>query len=145
MIFEKEFIWYKDHYVYHITNKDSLDKIRTVGLKPLCGDRSKSVGDIRKAIYFFDSIYSIDNWIEELYKNKDKNTLELLRFNLKRRKWYSQNKEIGDFYLLNPISPERIELLKREDDNGIIHTIDNLVYQKKLLWIPIKYYKCDNL
>lgn len=138
MIFSKEFIWYDDHFVYHITEKSNLDEIRKVGLKPFCGERSKSVDETRNAIYFFDNLFSTENWIDELYKNKDKTSLELLRFNLKRRKWYIQNQMIGDFYLLRPVLPEKIELLKRTDEKNIIHPLTDIVYQKKLIWEPLK-------
>lgn len=53
MIILKEFIWQQDHSAYHITTKENMKKIKEQGLTPKLGERSKSVGDTEKAIYFF--------------------------------------------------------------------------------------------
>lgn len=138
MIFEKEFIWYEDHYAYHITEKSNIDMIREKGLIPLCGERSLSVGDKISAIYFFDYLYSASDWAYWLY-NDYKEELELLRFNLKRRKWYSKDQYIGDFYLTKPILPDNIDILKRIDEDGNTFTLDDITYEKKLIWKQLKY------
>lgn len=139
MIFDKEFIWYSDHFVYHITETSNIDGIRENGLIPFCGDRSRSVGDTIKAIYFLDYPYNIEEWVDLLFEDSDKNNLELLRFNLKRRKWYMGGCwEYGEFYTMNPVLPNRIDLLKRVDEKGNIYTLDNIVKQKKLIWEPLQ-------
>lgn len=71
MIVLEPFIWREDHYSYHITNTEAMEGICKNGLKPLVGDRSKSIGDNIKGIFFFDSLYLINDWIERLYKDKD--------------------------------------------------------------------------
>lgn len=141
MIFDKEFIWYKDHYAYHLTDKMNMENIINDGLIPKCGDRSKSVGDTRKAIYFFDSLYSIVDWIDKLYENKDIYKLELLRFNLKRRRWYSQNREIGDFYLPYAVPREKLEYLRIIDINGQYMFLNENLDNMKLQWEPLSNYK----
>lgn len=138
MIFFEDFIWKTDHYAYHITRTNNLLTIKNNGLIPKCGERSLINNDSRKAIYFFDSLYSIDDWIEALYNNKNIESLELLRFNLKNRKWHSQNSDIGDFYLCNPVLPKRIELLKREDEEGHMFNINDVILQKKLIWESLR-------
>mgnify|MGYP003305981478 CR=1 FL=1 len=70
MIIVNEFIWRSDHYAFHLTNKKAIGSISKQGLKPLCGKRSKSVGDDTKGIYFFDCLGSVTDWIEALYENK---------------------------------------------------------------------------
>lgn len=137
MFFDKEFIWYEDHYVYHITETENLENIIKKGLIPLCGERSESVGDTRKAIYFFDYIYSAEDWAYRLYANQY-SELELLKFNLKRRKWYSLSNEIGDFYVTRPVLPEHIEILNRRDEEENIFTLDEITFQKRLIWEPLK-------
>lgn len=115
MIIIKEFIWRTDHYAYHITNIEAMKNICNEGLKPLCGERSKSVGDDIKGIFFFDSLYSVNKWINALYENKDIHELELLRFNLKQRKWIMQNP--SEFYLVHKVRPDKIEYLRLFDEN----------------------------
>ena len=81
----KEFIWYKDHFVYHITSKDNIKSIKEKGLVPNLGERSKLLGDNEKAIYFFDSFTNMLDWMNVLYKDENKDNLEVLKFNIKRR------------------------------------------------------------
>ena len=64
MIILNEFIWNQDHYVYHLTKQEYMKKIIVEGLRPKCGERSQSVGDIRKAVYFFDSLSRTEKWME---------------------------------------------------------------------------------
>ena len=145
MIIINEFIWKRDHYAFHLTNKKAIDDISRQGLKPLCGERSKSVGDDTKGIYFFDCLGSVTNWIEALYENKNIEELELLRFNLKNRKWLMNN--CNEFYLLNKVSPEKIEYLRIYDPEKEIYLpLNNLDYyylDKKLLlkWNSLDNYK----
>lgn len=49
-------------------------------------DRSKSVGDDIKVVYFIDDLNKLDEWIEALYKDKELKDLEILKFNLKKQK-----------------------------------------------------------
>lgn len=109
MLFDEEFIWRKNHFVYHITKKENIEGIIKKGLVPQIGDRSKLIGDNTKGVFFFDSPSFLEFWIYELYENNTINDIELLRFNLKNRKWFSKDREIGDFYTPNIILPSRIE------------------------------------
>lgn len=113
MIILNEFIWREDHYAFHITNVDAMVNICKLGLKPLCGERSMSVGDTTKGIFFFDYLFSASDWIERLYEKKDIYELELLKFNLKNRKWIKRNND--EFYLPNKVFPEKIDYLRIYD------------------------------
>lgn len=145
MIIVNEFIWRSDHYAFHLTNKKAIGSISKQGLKPLCGKRSKSVGDDTKGIYFFDCLGSVTDWIEALYENKNIEELELLRFNLKNRKWLKRND--NEFYLLNKVLPEKIEYLRIYDPEKEMYLpLNNLDYyypDKKLLltWNSLDTYK----
>lgn len=100
-------ILYCDHFAYHLTKKEKMSDIIIQGLKPLCGENSKSVGDTRKAIYFFDKLQFLYDWVDVLYSREDSNQLELLRFNLKRRKYHFLNLYEG--YVERKIPPVKIE------------------------------------
>ncbi len=113
MIILNEFIWREDHYAFHITNVDAMVNICKLGLKPLCWERSMSVGDTTKGIFFFDYLFSASDWIERLYEKKDIYELELLKFNLKNRKWIKWNND--EFYLPNKVFPEKIDYLRIYD------------------------------
>lgn len=134
MIILKEFIWVEDHYVYHLTQKNNLDNIIKCGLIPMCQERSISHDDAFPAIYFFDNLDNLFNWIYALYKKDDLNGLELLRFNLKRKQWFLHNGG-EDFYLQEKIKPN--ELMYLSNSNELIDEED---LGKKLIWTPIKDY-----
>lgn len=134
----KENIWHEDHIAYHITQKKYIESIKKIGLQPVCGKRSREANDTRKAIYFSDTLYLVEQWIERLYKEKNKYELELLKFNIKEKNWYSKDDEIGDFYLLKPILPENIEILNKYDELENPYTIDKIQQQKKLKWDKLK-------
>lgn len=141
MIFIDEFIWDQDHYVYHLTEKEVMAKIIVEGLKPKCGERSQLVGDIRKAVYFFDSLSKTEFWMECLYASKDLKGLELLRFNLKQRKWKIQCSQVEDFYLLRPVLPQSIEYATLYNEKGEVVTLDSDLAKVKVLWNPLSKYE----
>lgn len=143
MIILKEFIWRKDHYAFHITNTDEMVSICKQGLKPLTGERSKSVDDDTKGIYFFDCLASASDWVDALYEKKDIYELELLKFNLKNRKWIKKNDD--EFYLLYKILPERIEYLRIYNrEKGIylpLNYIDSIDEKRIIIWNSLENYK----
>ena len=141
MIFDKEFIWYKDHYVHHLTTKDKMTDIISKGLIPMIGNRSTSINDNNKAIYFFDDLSLIDAWVEELYSDRNKSELELLRFNLKRKKWFYRDSEIGDYYIKKKIEPSDIEFLKIYSSKGKLPITEENIQKNNLVWENIKSYK----
>ena len=133
MIILEEFIWNEDHYAYHLTHKHNINKIVNEGLIPMCKERSISHNDTFPAIYFFDNLYNLFDWSYFLYNKNNLNELELLRFNLKRKKWFLHNGE--DFYLKEKIKPNELTYL-----SNLNEVIDEEDLGKKLIWTPIKKY-----
>lgn len=143
MFISDSFVWRNDHYAFHITNTDAIEDIRKEGLKPLCGKRSQSVCDDTKGVFFFDYLGSVSHWIDVLYENKNIYELELLRFNLKNRKWIKQND--NEFYLPNIVLSERIEYLRIYDIEKNIYLplnfVDNVNENRILVWNSLNEYK----
>ena len=142
MVILDSFILREDHYAYHVTNVNAMKSICQYGLKPLCGERSRSVGDSIKGIYFTDYFFSIFEWIDLLYKDVSVYDLEVLRFNLRYRKWKIKNE--NEFYLLNKVSPIGISYL-RIYDNTIneylpLNCLEKLDSQKELIWNGLNEY-----
>ena len=142
MIFNHELICKRDHFAYHITEKNNMDSIIKYGLIPSFGDRSKIAGDRFKAVFFFDNIYNIESWMDFLYKNKDKDSLEVLRFNIKKLKYFIHNNG-EEFYLKNKIPVEEIDYLNLYNNSNII-SFSNLykedVYSLNYKWNKLKEY-----
>ena len=116
------------------------------GLIPQNRDRCQSVLDSNTGVYFFDSLYSVDDWIDKLYQSKDKENLELLRFDLLNRKWKIQNQVIGDFYLTRKVNPNGItylRMLDKKDQFVSLSSINGLLYDGSLqaIWEPLSSYK----
>ena len=67
-------------------------------------------------------------WAEALYEEYELETLKLLRFNLKRRKWYIDNSNDLAFgmYLPYKVLPEKISYLDMRDKDGEILPITKL-------------------
>ncbi len=142
MVFDKEFIWRKDHFAYHITKKENMESIIEKGLIPQIGDRSKSVGDDIKAVYFIDDLSRLDEWIEALYKDEELKDLEILKFNLKNRKWYIKFLDDGEFYTPNIILPNKIEFLRLYDEiNECYMPLSFNIEMYVQEWEPIYKYK----
>ncbi|MDD3241974.1 MAG: hypothetical protein PHQ64_04320 [Bacilli bacterium] len=141
MIFNNEFIWYKDHFVHHLTTKDKMVSIIEKGLIPLIGERSIKVGEAKKRIYFFDDLNLLDSWIEELYLDKNISELELLRFNIKRRKWNYRDSDFGDYYLERKIEAENIEYLRIYSNNKLLSLSEQNLLIGKSSWQKIINYK----
>lgn len=155
---EDHYDFWNEHikYVYNesldLADKYNADKeivalgslLHDIALINKVGDRSKSVGDDVKGIFFFDGLSSTNEWIEMLYENANAEELELLRFNLKDRKWIMHNGE--DFYLAEGIPANKIEYVRVFDTkNRFYTTIDNLDYdyvsQYLLIWRDLEDYK----
>ena len=147
-MYKNDFIWREDHMAYHMTGIENIDSIKSFGLIPSCGDRSKYVGDIIKGVYFSDSLIAIiEQWADLLYGKRDRTSLEILRFNLKGRKWithaYDQYPMPGDCYLVNKVKPCSIDYLRILHDGILEHaTSDNDLYYKSenQVWLPITEY-----
>jgi len=134
-------IYFKENqYGYHITTKDNIDSISKVGLIPSIGKRSLSINEKNKAIFFCRFLIELDNWINDLYPNYNLNELELLRFSLGGKEAFYKDFFIGDYYLLDTISPNELEILNRISSNGETFNIKGLVYKQYkegLRWEPI--------
>lgn len=120
MIVTREFIWYKDHYVCHITEVKNMAGIIDKGLIPLNGERCRFVMDDRKGVFCLDGIHHVEDWACALYKQYELENLKLLRFNLKRRKWYfdDSNDLVLGIYLPYKIMPEKISYLDIRGSDG---------------------------
>ena len=85
----------------------------------------------------------MSDWIEVLYETKDIYELELLKFNLKNRKWIKQNND--EFYLPNKILPGRIEYLRIYDTEKRIYLplnfIDSVDEKRIIVWNSLDDYK----
>lgn len=121
MIVKREFVWYKDHFVCHITEEKNMTGIIEKGLIPLNGERCKRVEDNRKGVFFLDGLNHVEDWACLMYEQSELQRLRLLRFNLKKRKWYIDNSSdysLG-FYLPYKVLPERISYLDIRDNEGV--------------------------
>lgn len=149
MLYINDFIWKEDHMAYHVTTTDNMRSICEKGLLPLRGERSKSVGDDSVGIHFNDSLTSIiEDWMNMLYEDKDRNTLEVLRFNLKGLKWVTScmgdYHVPGDWYLVEKVLPEYIEYLRINNEGKLEHatSMNDLYYEEEnRIWLPIKQYE----
>lgn len=141
MIISEPFIWNKDHYAYHITERINIKSIIENGLIPNIGERSRQVSDFEEAIFFFDNINNVEIWMDKLYPETNKNILEVLRFNIKGRKWYS-NHDGEDFYLKRRVETDKLEILRIYDENNIIVPFDDLIYVDNLnyRWYKLREY-----
>jgi len=120
MIVTKEFIWKENHFVCHITEEKNMPSIIEKGLLPLNGKRCGYINDERKGVFGLDGICNVQEWAEVLYEKADLETLRLLRFNLKGRKWYidSSNIYVFGLYLPNKVLPQEIDYLQMIDQDG---------------------------
>ena len=130
----------ENQYGYHITTSDNIDSISKVGLIPSMGKRSMSINEKNKAVFFFRFLIELDNWIKDLYPDNSLDELELLRFNLIGKEAFYKDFFIGDYYLMNPILPNELEILNRVSSSGEKFNINNLVLrqcQEELKWEPL--------
>lgn len=166
MIVTEEFIWKKDHFVCHITEEQNMPSIIEKGLIPMNGERCRFVMDNRTGVFCLDGVHNVQAWAEALYEEYELETLKLLRFNLKRRKWYIDNSNDLAFgmYLPYKVLPEKISYLDIRDkdgeilpitklfDLGFMYNIDQtfngfendkqlLIDDCSLSWQPIKQYQ----
>lgn len=120
MIVTKEFIWRKDHFVFHITEEKNIYSISRKGLLPRNGKRCKSIMDERKGVFCLDGIQKVQEWSKILYKKEEFKGLILLRFNLKNRKWHMDlsNDFVFGLYLPYKVIPEKIDYLDIKDISG---------------------------
>lgn len=96
---------------YHITLENNIDSIIKSGLIPMCGERSESIGDFTKAIYFYPALILTPVWVKLLYSKKDILNLKLLRFNLDNVNFIVRDPDLEDLYTLDTINPDRIQVL----------------------------------
>ncbi len=136
----KELVWLQDHFVYHITEKNNMDNIMRYGLLPSLGDRSILAGDNFKAVFFFDKLYNLDNWINFLYQCRDKASLEVLRFNIKQIRCFSHN-DGEEFYTKQIIPVEKIDYLEiSKKDCSLIDFNDLSNQDVDYRWRKLKEY-----
>lgn len=110
---EREYsICYNDYYVCHITEEKNMQSIIRNGLVPSNGDRCKSIMDDRRGVFCFDEICNMKVLIKHLYGQSNLEALKLLRFNLKKRKCYIDERCWNSFYLPNKVMPNALSYLE---------------------------------
>lgn len=120
MIVTEEFIWRKDHFVCHLTQESNMESIIEKGLLPSNGKRCQSVNDERIGVFCFDGLHHAKDWAEILYDKSELETLKILRFNLKNRKWHidSSNEFVFAMYLPYKVLPEKLSYLDITNKHG---------------------------
>jgi hypothetical protein len=120
MIVTEEFIWRKDHYVCHLTEESNMESIIEKGLLPSNGKRCQAVNDERIGVFCFDGLHHAKDWAEILYNNDELETLKILRFNLKNRKWHIDwsNQFVFAMYLPYKVLPQRLSYLDITNKQG---------------------------
>lgn len=139
---EDELIWKEEHYGYHITEKKNILSIIEKGLIPMCGERSKRVGDRDKAICFTGSLIHVNKWIEMLYPNEKLKNLILLKINLINKKIKIRSRCVEDYRMFEAVSVEEIEYLQITKD--YLNSILNALLREKeyrLEWHNLVKYK----
>lgn len=139
---------FQEYFAYHITEKKNIDSIIKYGLIPSMGERSLIAKDEFKAVFFFDELYNINNWMDFLYANKDKDNLEVLRLNLKNLRWFIHNRG-EEFYIKRKIPIDKIDYLEIYNNNLDILSFNNLymedVYSLDYRWNKLKEYHKNKL
>lgn len=137
-----DFLWKINYYAYHITNTTAMKDICLEGLKPSVGERSRLAGDDIKGIFFFNNLCFLNNWIDQLYQDRNVYELELLRFNLKNRNWIKRNPD--ECYFLSSVNERDIEYLRIYNKKSGVYLPLNLLYptyNKEISWNHLKDYK----
>lgn len=118
-----------------------MSSIKVKGLVPQNGERCKKAKDENRAVYFFDYISNLHNWIDNLYPEHNKD-LYLLRFSIKKKHWYVKDLFAGEYYLKTNVSPKQIKYLKIQDIDDYL-TIPAVEKSKckKLLWVPLEKFQ----
>lgn len=133
-------------YLYHLTTKDAVNSILKNGLKPSIGERSKQVGETKKAIYICGK-HDIPYWQAILGLNTvlkiDANDIEINRENTFETGMYTE------YMIHTTIPPEKITvetLNKHKPSNKIIHDLA-LSYMSNISYLCVacaKYYTYKN-
>lgn len=120
MLEKEKFIWSKDYYVCHLTQESNIESIAERGLLPLNGKRCQFVYDDRVGIFCFDGLHQVKDWANILYSSNELETLKILRFNLKYRKWHMDRSSEGvlGMYLPHKVLPKRLSYLNITDKYG---------------------------
>ena len=146
MFMPREGVLLTDCFGYHITNIESMESICKEGLKPMLGERSISIGETEKRIFFTCCLNEIPKWIGLLYEKRNIEELELLRFNIKRRKWHmrvgSTIYDPQEFYLEKMVKPKSIEYTRIIDlFSDLPLDLDSYDYSNaEIEWRPLETY-----
>ena len=146
MIVTEEFIWRKDHYVCHLTEESNMESIIEKGLLPSNGKRCQSVNDERVGVFCFDGLHHAKDWAEILYDKSELETLKILRFNLKNRKWHIDwsNEFVFAMYLPYKVLPERLSYLDITNKHGEVMPITKLFDLDFMHKIKYSFYELEN-
>ena len=122
-------------FVYHLSVLQNLEYISEFGLIPSFNE-NRYVGDTRSFVYFCYSIDDVIKWYYKFYYNFKEEDICLLRFKLECAKYFQKDFKNGDFYTWCAIEKEKLEILQNKTESGNLYKIDEIGYQKKLVWKP---------
>lgn len=117
-------------YGYHLTSKSKIEKIKELGLIPMCGKNSKSVQDYIEAVYFFLKFEQLPYWVWSLFHD-NYSDIALIKFETRCIKNIVKGACLQECYTLDKISSEHLYIL---DSNISPKTHE----QKELIWKPLK-------
>ena len=135
-----------DTYVYHLTNVTAMMDIKKEGLKPMVGDRSKSVGDNIEGIFYFYNLEDMNSWLNAIYDTSNKYGVELLRFNIKGLRYHVHEMDIDglyiDHYISEAIPRDKIEYARLYDSKTrLLQPLNTKLSTSIVTWSPLKRYK----
>lgn len=107
----------RDCFGYHITTEPNFYRILKTGLKPKMGERSHSIGEEIKGVFFFEDLRMLPFWTKRLYEDKDLLSLKVLRIHLEGLLWYAHNGG-EDYFLKRTVPISRLDYLKTMSING---------------------------
>ena len=113
---------------FHLTKKENLYGEKGIcynGLIPTCGERSRSIGDMRSVVSFSSKYYTLPVWMIYLYPGVDTNDLCVLSFEMDRKDCFNHINDT-EFFTYNSMPPEKINIV-------------NFYDKKTLKEIPFQY------
>ena len=125
---------------FHLTRIENLyveDGICSKGLVPICGERSKNIGDTRSVVSFTSKYHTLPVWWIYLYPKVNPSELCVLSFDIAKKDCINHINKT-EFFTYDTISPEKINLVHFYDKKTM-EEIPFYFLEKN----SIKYYNSD--